>query len=90
LAPGLLFQISSLARAAYLTIVSSQRTILLLSVSSAVVVTILNLLLVPKFGVEGAAISTTLAILFNCVIANWIFPATRLVANIQLKALFGR
>jgi len=87
LSAGLLFQLSGMPRAAYLTIINKQGTLLWVSIASIAISCPLNWFLIMRYGIAGAAMATVLATFFNFFLANFIFPATRPLAWIQLKAL---
>lgn len=87
LGAGLLFQLSSLPRSAYLIISGQQRTLLWISIASIVVSLPLNWILISRMGIVGAALATVGATFFNFFLSNSLFPATRPLASIQMKAL---
>lgn len=59
------------------------------SISSAVVNVILNLLLIPKYGIIGATIASIIAYSLQGFVFTFISPRLRRVARIQAKSLYG-
>ncbi len=65
-----------------------QKLLLQRTITGAVVNVILNLLLIPRFGINGAAISTLAAQFMASYASNAFSPRTRQLFFIQTKALF--
>jgi O-antigen/teichoic acid export membrane protein len=58
----------------------------------------LNWVLIPIYGIEGAAVATLIAYLFSAYFANWLYKDMRpifkmetsaLLLNMNLKRLYG-
>ncbi len=59
------------------------------SVSAAVVNVVLNLLLIPRLGIVGAAVASVVAYLLQGFVFSFFSPKLRRVAKIQVKSLYG-
>jgi PST family polysaccharide transporter len=64
-----------------------QGGLMLRSVLAAALNVVLNLGLIPAFGARGAALATLLSLTFAYVFANALFPSTRPLFRLQMRAL---
>jgi PST family polysaccharide transporter len=67
-----------------------QGGLMLRSVLAAALNIVLNFGLIPAFGARGAALATLVSLTFAYVFANALFPSTRLLFRLQMRALLPR
>jgi PST family polysaccharide transporter len=85
---SLVFIFLGVARAQYLLNERRNSIALLFSVLGLAANIGLNTLLIPRYGLMGAAVSTVASQAFSAVFASWLLPVTRKVGNFQLLAIF--
>jgi PST family polysaccharide transporter len=77
------------ARAQYLLNEKKNSLTLFFSILGLISNLALNFVLIPVWGIMGAAIATVASQAFSTFIASWFLPATRTVARHQLVAFFS-
>jgi O-antigen/teichoic acid export membrane protein len=75
-------------RSSHITLIKRGYVILISQIISLVLNIILNYLLIPYYGLWGAAFSTFLTIIISLLLSNYLFSATRKIFWIQLAAFF--
>ena len=82
---GLIFMYNAALRSSYITITNKQQIILITAVISAIINLCLNYVLLPRYGVVGAAWAMTITQMTALLIFNVFFQHTRRLFNIQIK-----
>lgn len=75
--------------ARYLTVEGMENKIFFRTLMALLLNVILNFLLIPIYGIEGAAISTLISIIFSSYVLDYFDPALKQQLTIKNKALFG-
>ncbi|KPU52965.1 polysaccharide biosynthesis family protein [Pseudomonas fluorescens] len=82
------FASMSSVSARYFNAENMEKKIALRTAVAAVVNIILNLLLIPQYGIEGAAIATFCCILFTAYLMDWLDKDLRTLLTIKHRAIF--
>lgn len=85
---GLIFFFNAGLRSSYLAISGQQRVIMVTSLFAAVANISLNFFLIPRLGIQGAAIATGITQCLALLFSNVFFKSTERIFVIQLKSLF--
>ena len=85
---GLIFLFNGTVRSSMLIILGKQKFVLISSVMSAIINIILNYILIPEYGIIGAASASAFTHFISLFLINILFSETRDVFLIQLKSLF--
>jgi len=85
---GLIFMFNAGLRSMYCNIVGGQRTLLSTTAIALIFNVLLNILLIPLFGVKGSAIATLITQLIALNLLNLFFKKTKPLFLIQLKAFY--
>jgi O-antigen/teichoic acid export membrane protein len=83
---GLLILCNASLRSMYMAITSSQKILLRFTLGAALLNIILNLILIPKFGIKGSAVATVITYVFGHLIMNVFFKETRRLFYIQIRS----
>lgn len=75
-------------RGKWLVINKQEKLLAIFAASSLVINVILNLIFIPKYGIEGSAAATLIAIFFNNYLLYFIYPKTRQMFYTQNRAIF--
>ncbi len=78
------------ATARYLTVEKREKILLLRTVVTAVVNVGLNLQFIPRFGIEGAAVSTVIAIIFGNYLINYFDSSLNQLRRLVHRGMFLR
>ncbi len=84
---GLVFIFNSGLRNSYLSLSGNQKFLLYTTVASALFNVALNYVLIPVYGINGAAWASTISEFLSLMFLNVIFQKTRYVFKVQLQAL---
>ena len=83
---ALIFVFNGMLRSSYLSITANEKIIFYTSLISSFLNIILNYLLIPFYGIIGAAIATAITQAMALLVSNLFFQQTRILFFIQLKA----
>ena len=84
---GLVFVFNSGIRNAYLSLSGNQKYLLYTTLGAAVMNILLNLFLIPAFGINGAAWASSISEFFALFLLNGLFPKIRYIFIVQAKGL---
>jgi len=84
---GLVFVFNAGFRNGYLSLSGNQKFLLYTTVASAIMNILLNFIMIPVYGINGAAWSSTISEFFALFLLNGAFKRTQIVFLIQAKGL---
>ncbi len=85
---SVLVMYNAVLRSSHITIIKRGYVILISQTISLILNIILNYILIPYYGLWGAAFSTFITIIISLLLSNFLFSGTRKIFWIQLAAFF--
>lgn len=82
---GLVFIFNAGLRNSYLSLTGNQKYLLYTTVASMILNILLNFMLIPLYGINGAAWASTLSECFALLLINGVFPKMRYIFWVQAK-----
>ena len=83
---GILFMYNAILRSSHFTLSKSTNILMITQIVSVFINIIINLILIPKIGLNGAVIATILTQFCSLLLSNIIFKDSRKIFWIQIKA----